>query len=80
MCNNLPIGTTDDPRAPWNINSDLCRYCDEGTIREEFLCENYTKEQIENGEVDEDAMEDYISEYNLCHDCYEEDIADQDEG
>jgi RNA polymerase subunit RPABC4/transcription elongation factor Spt4 len=77
MCNsNLPAGAANDPRAPWNINDDLCRYCNEDDIREEFLCENYTKEQIENDEIDEDAIEDYINEHALCRSCHDEDHAD----
>ena len=77
MCNsNLPAGAANDPRAPWNINDDLCRYCDKETIREEFLYENYTKEQIANDEIDEDAVEDYIGEHGLCRSCYDEDHAD----
>ena len=78
MCynSNLPAGAANDPRAPWNINDDLCRYCDKETIREEYLVENYTKEQIANDEIDEDNVEDYIGEHSMCKDCYDDDHAD----
>lgn len=78
MCynNNLPAGAANDPRAPWNINDDLCRYCDEETIREMFIEEHYTKEQIENDEIDEDAVDDYIGGHGLCRECHDEDHAD----
>ena len=77
MCNNnLPAGAATDSRAPWNINDDLCRYCDKDIIREMFLEETYTKEQIENDEVDENEIEDIIGEHSLCRQCHDEDHAD----
>jgi hypothetical protein len=78
MCHSdyLPLGAANDPKAPWNIDDDLCRYCDEDIIREIFIEETYTSEQLMDGDIDEEEIKDYISEHSLCRQCHEEDICD----
>lgn len=80
MCNNnLPIGAENDPRAPWNIDYNLCRYCDRDVIKDTFVHNTYTEEQINNNEIEDDLIKEHISEYDLCSNCYEEEISDLDE-
>jgi hypothetical protein len=73
MNNNLPAGAAMDSRAPWNIDRKLCCYCDKEEITEVFF------EEVTDEEFDETKLEEFISEHQMCKDCYKEEMADWDE-
>jgi hypothetical protein len=74
--NNLPSGAEQDPRAPWNVNHNLCKYCDSEEIRENFIEQNKIGP---DDEVDEVALEEYSEKHPICDDCYDEMWEDMDD-
>ena len=71
--NNLPSGAEHDSRAPWNVDHNLCKYCDSEEIRENFIEQN--KIGLDD-EVDEADLEEFREEHVLCEYCYDEHWAD----
>ena len=73
MNSNLPMGAEKDSRAPWNQVSDLCRYCDQDTIREMAV-----EAAPDESDVDE-YYESMRDEADLCRDCFKEQQADDED-
>ncbi len=74
MSSNLPAGAENNPHAPWNQVDDLCRYCDrdiiEGMALENAEHTNWGYEEI---------LEAMLDEADMCHDCFKEEQADDDD-
>jgi len=71
---NLPEGANQDPLAPWNQKTKLCRYCDEQDIKD-LLWSQFALEPFEEDEIEE-LVEQHLSEYPLCRSCAKEEYYD----
>jgi hypothetical protein len=76
---NLPSGAENDPRAPWQSNNTLCRYCDSDLIYETLREEMLGFDPDCDEDCVEERIEEIISEYPLCKDCAKEEYYDYDE-
>jgi hypothetical protein len=75
---NLPPGSNDDPLAPWNNDTKLCRYCDEEMIRE-ILTEELIGDPMCDPDCVAELVDEVISEYGLCKQCAKEEYYDYDD-
>lgn len=75
---NVPIGSDNDPLAPWNEDAKLCKYCDIEELKEIFQ-EQVLKERPFEIFID-DSVEYLLINYdNLCRNCAKEYYADDDD-
>lgn len=70
---NLPAGAEHDVTAPWNQVDDLCRYCDQDTIR------SMAQESVPDESDTEEHYEAMLDEAGLCRECQKEQDADDDD-
>jgi hypothetical protein len=70
---HLPIGSQDDPRAPFNESNDLCSTCEREEIYHSYRKEYPLAEEIgEDGEsLDPDApeLDEYFLRFGECRGC-----------
>jgi hypothetical protein len=72
---NLPAGAENDPYAPWNKSSRLCRYCDADILRDTIANEVLKDPDCEEDCIDE-QVELILSEQPLCTACAKEEYYD----
>jgi hypothetical protein len=75
---NLPAGSSNDPLAPWNQKSKLCRYCDKEDILDELFKAIAVDKTLDEETINEVA-EDQLDNYPLCPQCAKEEYYDYTE-
>jgi len=72
---NLAAGAENDPFAPWNRNSILCKYCDADILRDQIY-----QDLISDDDCDDDCVEEIVderlSQQPLCPNCAKEEYYD----
>ena len=75
---NLPLGADNDPLAPWNQKSKLCRYCDKEDIQDELFRAISVDETIDEDRINE-IIDEELEKFPLCPQGAEEEYYDYDE-
>lgn len=75
---NLPLGADNDPLAPWNQKSKLCRYCDKEDIQDELFRAISVDETIDEDRINE-IIDEELEKFPLCPQCAKEEYYDYDE-
>jgi hypothetical protein len=75
---NVPIGSDNDPLAPWNKSDKLCRHCDSEHLRDIIYQQVVDTEECEDDCIDE-RVEELLSQQPLCEDCAKEEYYDYDD-
>ena len=73
MSNYLPAGADNDPNAPWNIDTNLCKNCNSNEVYAEAF-DIADKSNLDISEV----FDEINSQLTLCDDCVREELADED--
>lgn len=76
--NNLPVGAEQDPFAPWNQKSKLCKYCDKEEIQEQLFRVIAIDSSLDEDRIDE-IIEEELDKFPLCPQCAKEEYYDYDE-
>jgi hypothetical protein len=75
---NIPVGSDNDPLAPWNKSDKLCRHCDSEHLRDIIYQQVVDTEDCEDDCIDE-RVEELLSQQPLCKDCAKEEYYDYDD-
>lgn len=75
---NLPAGAENDPYAPWNQKSKLCRYCDKEDIQDELFRAISVDKTIDEDRINE-IVDEELDKFPLCPQCAKEEYYDYDE-
>jgi hypothetical protein len=75
---NVPVGSDNDPLAPWNKSDKLCRQCDSEHLRDIIYQQVVDTEECEDDCIDE-RVEELLSQQPLCKDCAKEEYYDYDD-
>ena len=72
MSDYLPSGADNDPNAPWNIDTSLCKNCNSN----EIYAEAYNIADESDLDISE-VFDEVNSQCSLCDDCAREQLADE---